>query len=501
MKKTNIVLLVAAVAAGSAGAGYWAGHQQSQASTASVAPAARAQKPQGKVLYWYDPMVPNQHFDKPGKSPFMDMQLVPKYAEKGGDSSSIAIDPSVTQNLGVRLAKVERGVLGNAVSAAATVQFNDRDVAVVQTRAAGFVQRVYALAPGDVIAKGAPLADVLVPDWAGAQEELLAVRGTGDQALIAATRQRLKLLGMPDELITRVERSGRVSTTTTLTAPIAGVIQELGVRAGMTLAAGMTVAKLNGLSSVWLEAAVPEAQTGAIRVGQVAQVSLAAFPDKPRSGKVIAILPEADVNSRTLRVRIELTNRDGTLKPGMFAQIRLAAGSTRPTLLVPSEALIRTGTRTLVITSTGTGHFKPVEVKVGAEAGGKTAIVDGLTEGEQVVASGQFLIDSEASLRGVLQQLESPTSVSGAKPTASSTSPATQLHQGTGKVEKIDGQAITLSHGPIASMGWGAMTMTFKLAKSELAKGLKPGDAVAFGFSQNGGDFVIQQLHKAGGAS
>jgi len=498
MNKTNIVLLIAAVAAVSAGTGYWAGHRQTQASTAAASSATGApQQKQGKVLYWYDPMVPNQHFDKPGKSPFMDMQLVPKYADGDADSSTIAIDPSITQNLGVRLAKVERGVLGSALSTAATVQFNDRDVAIVQTRAAGFVQRVYARAPGDVIAKEAPLVDVLVPDWAGAQEELLAVRGTGDAALLAATRQRLKLLGMPEELITRVERSGRVSNTVTLTAPIAGVIQELGVRTGMTLPAGMTVAKINGLSSVWLEAAVPEAQAGAIRIGDTAQANLTAFPGKPRSGKVIAILPEADANSRTLRVRIELPNRDGSLKPGMFAQVQLATAKAQPTLLVPSEAVVRTGTRTLVITSTGAGHFKPVEVTVGTEAGGKTAIVDGLSEGEQVVASGQFLIDSEASLRGVLSQLAAPQA---AKSAASSSSPAAPLHQGTGKIEKIDGQTITLSHGPIPTMGWGAMTMTFQLASPALAKGLKTGDTVRFGFSQDGGNFIVRQLHKAGGA-
>jgi len=494
MNKTKIAILIAAVAAASAGIGYWAGHRPSQAPTAAASPAAgSSQKSQGKVLYWYDPMVPNQHFDKPGKSPFMEMQLVPKYAEEGVDNASIAIDPSVTQNLGVRLAKVERGSLDQAVSAVATVQFNDRDVAVVQTRAAGFVQRVYARAPGDLIARGAPLADVLVPDWTGAQEELLAVRGTGDAALLAATRQRLKLLGMPEELIARVERTGRVSTSTTLTAPIAGVIQELGVRAGMTLAQGMSVAKINGLATVWLEAAVPQAQAGAIRVGQTAKATLAAFPGQAFDGKVIAVLPETDANSRTLRVRIELPNKTGRLRPGMFSQVQLTSGQRQPVLLVPSEAVIRTGTRSVVITSAGDGHFKPVEVQLGQESGDKTAVIAGLAEGDQVVASGQFLIDSEASLRGVLSQLVT-------QPTAKPTAPAADaLHQGSGKVEKLDGQAITLSHGPIASMGWGAMTMTFQLASPDLAKGLKPGDTVQFAFRQDGGDFVIKQLHKAGG--
>ena len=340
-----------------------------------------------EVLYWYDPMVPAQKFDKPGKSPFMDMQLVPRYADDAaGAAAGVRIDPALTQNLGVRFATVRSGTLDGDLNASAVVDYNERDVAVVQTRASGFVQRVYGRAPGDVIASGAPLADLLVPDWGGAQLEYLAVRRTDDAALIQAARQRLLLLGMPESLIAAVERSGRPRTTVTVTSPIGGVIRSLGVRAGMTVPAGLTLAEVNGLSTVWLNAAVPETLGGQLRVGRAVEVTLAAFPGERMTGRLIALLPEVASDSRTLTARIELRNPGGRLRPGMYGQITFG-GSTTPALLVPSEAVIRTGQRNLVMLAAEGGRYQPAEVRVGREGGGQTEILAGLREGERVVAS------------------------------------------------------------------------------------------------------------------
>ncbi|MEW9898078.1 efflux RND transporter periplasmic adaptor subunit [Chitinivorax sp. PXF-14] len=481
------------------GTGYWlASHRTSVEGMAAAAnPAANAAQGR-KVLYWYDPMVPNQHFDKPGKSPFMDMQLVAKYADEGGDAASIKIDPSVTQNLGLRLAKVERGTLAAPVAAVGNVQWNERQVAVVQARTAGFVERVYGRAPGDVIATGAPLADLLVPDWAGAQTEFLALRSSGDAALTQAARERLKLLGMPAELIAQVESTGQVHPLFTVTSPVSGVIQTLDVRAGMSLAAGMPLAKINGLNPVWLEAAVPEALAGKVGGGTPVSASLAAYPGQRLTGKVIAVLPETNLESRTVRVRVELANHDGRLRAGMFAQINLTADNGAQALLVPSEAVIRTGTRNVVLLSLDGGRFQPVEVKLGQEAGGKIAVLDGLREGQSVVASGQFLIDSEASLKGVLARLSEGGGVSpAAQPAASA---ASTLNEADGKVESISGNEITLSHGPVKSLGWGAMTMPFQLARPNLLAGVKPGDRVHFGFRQGDGGYVLEQIGKTGSA-
>ena len=354
-------------------------------------PPAPLAAPQKRILYWYDPMIPAEHHDGPGLSS-MGMKTIPRYADDGavGGGGGVRIDAAATQNLGVRLATVERGVLQSDLTVTGAIDFNQRSVAVVQARAPGFVQRVYNRAPGDVIGAGAPLADMLVPEWAGAQLEARAVQRTGDRALIAAARQRLHLLGGSGS-----GGGGR----TIIRSPISGVIQTLDVRQGMTLNAGQTLAQVSGLGSVWLNAALPEAQAGQVRVGALVRAELTAFPGQSYFGKVVAILPTAQAESRTLTVRIELPNHGGRLRPGMFATVHFT-GNGGAALLVPSEAVIRTGKRNLVMVAGAGGRYQPVEVKVGREGGGKTEIVAGLGEGQKIVASGQFLLDSEASLSG-----------------------------------------------------------------------------------------------------
>lgn len=454
-------------------------------------PVTAAAAGKGKVLYWYDPMKPDQHFDKPGKSPFMDMQLVPRYADEGGSTAvGITIDPTQQQNLGVRLATVERGEFADNVDAAGSLDFNQRNVAIVQARANGFVQRVYARAPGDIVAAGAPIADILVPSWGGAQSEYLAVRQTHDPALEAAARQRLVLLGMPTDLIDSVGRSGRISNVVTITTPVGGAIQTLDVRQGMTVSQGQTLAQVTGLSTVWLTASVPEVQAGRIRLNQAVTADLAAFPGETFSGRVAAILPTAQADSRTLSVRVELPNTGGRLRPGMFATVHLS-GDTGQALFVPSESLIRTGKRTLVMLAADKGRFTPVEVQTGRESGDRTEILAGLDEGDTVVASGQFLIDSEASLAGI--NARPLTSAPPAAPASSQT-----LYRTDGVIEQLKGESITLSHGPVPAIGWPAMTMTFKLSSATLAKGMKTGDHVTFGFVQKPDGPVIELIRPMG---
>ena len=363
--------------------------------TSATADPASAAEP--KPLYYYDPMVPQEHYDSPDSRSSMGMKTIPKYPDAPATGVSpkpgISIDPSAMQSLGIRIATATTGALSGALDATGAIDFNQRDVAIIQARAAGFVQRVYNRAPGDVIARGAPIADLLVPEWGGAQAEYEAVRRTGDRALTAAAAQRLRLLGIPGGT-----PGGRGMTT--VRSPIAGVIQTLDARAGVTLAAGQTLAQINGLATVWLNAAVPEVRAGAVKVGQTATADLAAFPAEHFTGRVVAVLPTTQADSRTLTVRIELRNPGGRLRPGMFATVHLG-GTSDTALLVPSEAVIRTGTRTLVMLAEDKGRYRPAEVKAGREAGGRTEILAGLAAGEKVVASGQFLLDSEASLTGI----------------------------------------------------------------------------------------------------
>lgn len=483
----RLIASAAAIALVAGAAGFGLAHlTHPRASARSQAPAAGP-----KPLYWYDPMVPTQHFDKPGKSPFMNMQLVPRFANEGpAAAAGVRIDPAAVQSLGVRLASVQRGDLATSVDATGVLDFNQRDVAVVQARAAGFVQRVYARAPGDVVGAGAPIADLLVPSWGGAQAEYLAVRQSGSPDLEAAARQRLRLLGMPDSLIAAVARDGRPRTVITVSTPVGGAIQTLDVRQGMTVAMGQTLAQVSGLGTVWLNAAVPEAQAGQVKVGQSARAELAAFPGEAFTGKVTAILPTAQADSRTLTVRVELTNRGGRLKPGMFATVHLS-GEAHPALFIPSEAVIRTGKRSLVMVAGDGGRFQPVEVQLGREDGDRTEILAGLGEGQKVVASGQFLIDSEASLNGLQAR---PIAAAPAAPAAMQ--PA--LYETRGRIEALTGDTITFSHEPVPAIGWPAMTMTFKLEPPALAKGMKVGDRAAFGFEQRPDGPVVRRLSPMG---
>lgn len=421
MNRMPIKLILSVLVFGSltAIAGYW--FARSNASSTSMQATASTDH---KALYWYDPMVPNQHFDHPGKSPFMDMQLVAKYADEGGQDAmaqpGIHIDASAAQNLGLRLTTVQRGVVAQPMIVPGNLGFNQRDVAIVQARTNGFVERVYQRAPGDVIERDAPLVDVLVPEWSGAQAEFIALLKSHDQALIGAARQRMRLLGMSDELIADVEQHQQPLTTITIRSPIAGVVDSLDVRAAMNISTGMTLATIKGLGTVWLEAQLPEAQSARVKLGAAVTAMLTAYPGEVFKGKVIAILPEATVETRTMRVRVELQNAMQRLRPGMFAQVTLDTGQSTPQLFIPAEALIRSGTRNMVITRTDAGQFMPVEVQLGSESDGKAIIVTGLTEGQQVVASGQFLIDSEANLQGTLTQLNEgsalPTQPAGSTP-------------------------------------------------------------------------------------
>ncbi len=477
---------ILAVALLAGGTGYWAGHRQAPQSEATTPAGA------GKVLYWYDPMFPNQKFDKPGKSPFMDMQLVPRYADGGsaGAAPTVAVDPAARQSLGLRVVAAKMGSLASALEVTGTIDFNQRDVAVIQARSGGFVSRVYARAPGDVVRAGAPIADLLL---------------LGKPDLTAAARQRLRLMGMSDGLIASVERSGRPNGVVTITTPISGTIQTLDARAGVTLAVGQTLAQVSGLGTVWLNAAVPEARAGDVRVGQNASTTLAGFPGERFAGRVIAILPTTQADSRTLTVRIELPNRDGRLRPGMFASVSVVTpslgsvalgGDAKPALLVPSEAVIRTGRRTLVMLAAGDGRYHPAEVRIGREAGGETEILAGLSPGENVVVSGQFLIDSEASLSGIEAR-----PIGGGAASATIAAPASKatLYETTGKIERITANSVTLSHEPVPALDWPAMTMTFALANPGIARGFKAGDRVRFGFDRPPAGPTLRHMAKVAG--
>ena len=447
-----------------------------------AAPAASPAASEGrKVLYWHDPMVPGQKFDKPGKSPFMDMDLVPVYADEGDDEGGVTISPRVQQNLGIRTAVAERGRLAQHVEAVGAVAWNERDVAVVQARATGFVEKLHVRAPLDRVRAGQALAELYVPEWVAAQEEYLATRrmgGPGLEGLREGGLQRMRLAGMSEAQIRLVETTGKAHPRLTLVAPIGGVVGELSVREGMTVMAGAPLFRINGLGTVWVNAEVPEGVAALVRPGVAVEARAAALPGRTFKGKVGAILPEVNPATRTIKARVELANPGGLLVPGMFATVEFAPAAQRDAVLVPNEAVIRTGTRAVVIVASegadGKQQLTPVDVEVGAEGGGRTEIRKGIDAGQKVVVSGQFLIDSEASLKASTTRLGTAQADSG--------DAAAKEHRAEGTVEAVEKDAVTLSHGPVPALKWPAMTMEFKPPKEGWPRALGPGAEVSFAF-------------------
>ena len=504
MKTRNLTIALAATGVlAVAGYGlYWVGMNRGMnmaeppggAASASdkSQPAGPAEK---KVLYWHDPMVPGQKFDKPGKSPFMDMQLVAVYADGEGDEGKVTISSRVQQNLGMRTAEVIEGALAPAVEAVGTVAYNERDLALVQARNTGFVEKLYVRAPLDPVRKGQPLAELYVPEWVSAQEEYLSAKRIGGaglegilEGLVDGARQRMRLAGMTEDQIRLVESTGKVHAQFTVHAPIGGVVVELGAREGMTVMAGAPLFRINGLDTVWVNAEVRESQASEVRPGNAVEARTPALPGTVFKGRVSAILPEVNPATRTIKARIELANPGSQLKPGMFATVSFAQGNRTKVLLVPTEAVIQTGKRSVVIVEQEPGKFVPVDVDVGIEVNGKSEIRNGLEAGQKVVVSGQFLIDSESSLKASTLRMEESPAMAAAEGSG-------MTHSGQGKVEQIGDREVTISHGPIASMQWGAMTMGFRIPGTGLPKNISVGDTVTFAFQQaKGGQFELTSI-------
>ncbi|MFT7116749.1 MAG: Cu(I)/Ag(I) efflux system membrane fusion protein [Rhodoferax sp.] len=448
-----------------------------------------------EILHYHDPMMPGKKFDAPGKSPFMDMMLVPAYAGSGGaDAGTIKVSPRMQQNLGLRTGEVTEGPMAADVQAVGAIAWNERDLALVQARAMGYVEKVHVRVTLDRVAKGQALFEIYVPDWVAAQEDYLSVRrmqGEGLATLLDASRQRMRQSGMNEVQIALVESSGVVQARLTLTAPISGVLTELNAREGSTVMPGMLLARINGLSSVWAEAQVPESQAAQMRVGAKVVARSPALPGTTFEGQVQALLPEVNATTRTFKVRMALRNPGGQLVPGMFVQMALSGVGQAKTLFVPSEAVIRTGQRVVVMTAEADGSFRPVEVETGLEAGVQTEIRRGLQAGQKVVLSGQFLIDSEASLKGF--EASTGEKEATAKP---------PLHVTRALIEAVDGEVLTLTHPAIASLKWPGMTMAFQLApklKNLPKSALRVGREVDIEFSMGDDGALIETLRAAPG--
>jgi Cu(I)/Ag(I) efflux system membrane fusion protein len=414
----------------------------------------------------------------------MDMQLVPKYADEAA-GGGVRIDPGLRQGVGLRTEPVEVGRLASTMRVPGTLAWDLRRESVVSASTEGLVSRVRVKAPYTQVARGQPLATLLAPGWSSALAEAQALRqarSASARELQSAAQQRLRVLGVPSGL----GRDGSV----TLSAPHDGVVTEVLAREGQTAMPGTPLFRVNGTATLWLEAAIPQADAARLRPGTPVEAIVSAIPGQTFAGQVEALLPQVDIASRTQQARIVLRNPGGVLAPGMFAEVAVQPEDGAPVPLVPTEALIATGTDSRVIVQDANGGFRPVRVRTGRSGDGKTEILAGLKGGERVVVSGQFLVDSEASLSGLLGRLET---TEGEK-----TPELPILHEADATVEAVEGGKIALRHGPFRTLNIPGMTMALPLARPDVAKGVKAGDTVRVFVRSDDNGLTVERIEPAG---
>ena len=387
----KLLLLVLGAAAGAA-AMHWGTSGVDIGDQPGAAAGGRA------ILYWVAPMDPNYRRDQPGKSP-MGMDLVPVYADGGTDLSpgTVRILPDVVNNLGVRTARATRRALPGGIRTVGYVRYDEDQLTHIHPRVEGWIERLYVKAEGDPIKRGQPLYDLYSPQLVNAQEELLLALRRDNQRLVQAARDRLLALQIPAQTIASLEQRRVVQQTVTFPAPRSGVVDNMNVREGFYVSPGTMLMSVGGLEDVWVEAEVFERQAARVAVGQPVTMTLDYLPGRSWRGQVDYVYPSLDEDTRTLRVRLRFANPLGELKPNMFAQVVIASGHGADTLVVPREALIRTGAQQRVVLALGEGRFKSVAVTIGAVGEEYVQVLTGLAEGDEVVVSAQFLLDSESS--------------------------------------------------------------------------------------------------------
>src|SRR6266498_1898386 len=401
--------------------------------------AASAEK---KVLYWYDPMKPEVHFDHPGKSPFMDMELVPRYAEAGPVAGAGAAAPpgfSVVriplerrQEIGVTTAKVELRTVGGAVETNGVVAEDEGRVHAVNAKFSGYIERLYVDRTGQPVRRGQPLLTVYSPDLVATEREFLLAlenarrlssgspQAAADaSALLSATRQRLRLWDIPDSEIERIEKSGQVSKTLTLSSPVSGVVLKKDAVAGLAIMPGMPLYTIADLSTVWVLADVYQSEMAMVAPGNAAIVSASFLPGETLRGRIDFVYPTLTEETRTVKVRLVIPNPKGLLKPGIFVRVSLS-GKGEEALAISRSALIQTGERQIAFVEQSAGVFAPREVKTGVQGKDFVEGLSGLSQGETVVTSANFLIDSESRIGAI-----------GAAPPGSAGQPAQSLGQRT----------------------------------------------------------------------
>ncbi|GHU27191.1 hypothetical protein AGMMS50256_06480 [Betaproteobacteria bacterium] len=512
-------LVVVAVMAG--GGGYWMGNQgislpgisgiapsHAPAATASAAPAEKAVKKERKLLYYRNPMGLPDTSPTPKKDP-MGMDYIAVFEGEDEDdsgepatSNQVRISTEKVQKLGVRTEAAQMRSLDRLVRAAGRVEPDERRIFAISPKFEGYVEKLHVNVTGQPVAKGQALFEVYSPELVSAQREYaIAAQGVdslkdaegnvqaGMKQLADSSLLRLKNWDIPESQIKALAKSGKTKRTLTFLSPVSGVVTEKKALQGMRFMPGEELYQVSDLSSVWVVADVFEQDIGLIQSGATATVRINAYPDKSFAGKVSYVYPTLNADTRTVPVRVELANPELLLKPAMFAQVELSVSARGSVVTVPVSAVIDSGTRQIALVQKGEGRFEPREVRLGARSDAYIEIVDGVKDGEQVVVAANFLIDAESNLKAAMSgfghaQQPAPTAKGGS-------------HRAEGLVEESDASTgtVTLSHGPVASLNWPAMTMEFKMANESLQQALKPGAKVTVEFVERApGEWVITHV-------
>ena len=437
-----------------------------------------------EVLYWVALMDPNFKSDKPGKSP-MGMDLVPVYAT----GAAITISSTVENNLGVRTETAKVRPLWRRIEATGYVGFDETQISHINIRTQGWISKLLVNAEGERVARNDLLFELYSPELVNAQKEYLQALRRGDERLKSGAGEKLRALGMIQAEIQTLERTGKVSENIRVIAPQDGVVSFLGVREGMYLQPNTIIMSLADLSSVWLQAEVFESQAEWVAAGQAAEARLDYTPGEVFTGQVDYVYPILDPKTRTLRVRLRFDNPGERLKPNMYARVSIYGKLHPNALSIPREAVIRAPGKDRVVLSLGDGKFRVHEVMTGTESGDWVEIIAGIAEGDQIVTSAQFLLDSEASLAGSIRRLDSVPE----RAQSQETGPVFA----SGRVESVDldRNRIRVSQGPIDQLGWPSMTMEFDVLPGVDLNGVREQQDIRFTLQQqHAGEYVIAQL-------
>ena len=503
--KRPISLTLAAVAVGvTLSAAYWAGSRHA-AITTDLLPAAHAEetaagggKQPRKILYYRNPMGLPDTSPEPKKDS-MGMDYIPVYeGDEPDGEGAVKVSPARLQTLGVKTAMAEMRAMDAAVRAVGRVEINERAIHDVAPRFEGWIERLHVNASGDPVKRGQPLFSVYSPELVSAQKELAIARELkldAPDADPAARAAAGRLAGAARERLANWQvaaPAGKVSSRLTFNSPATGFVLEKKAVEGMRFMPGTAIYRIADLSTVWVIADVYEKDLARVKVGEMAKVSLEAFPDQTFDAKLTYLYPTLNAATRTTPVRLELANRDGLLRPGMFAHVDIASAGSAKRLTVPKSALIDTGERQVVLRVEGEGKFKPQPVKVGLRGRDHVEILEGLEDGAEVVVAANFLIDAESNLKAALSTLSAPDATTA------------KNYEAVGSVDSVDlsSDTVSMNHEAIPALQWPAMTMEFGLASKEVIKGVLPGQPVRFTFEDRGdGEFVIVKDEQAGAAA